>query len=163
MRVRKTPPLRKDDCLTVCLSRLLEINYEEVPFYGKKSAANGWLSKLTIWANKRGYELEVAVPEEYDTKDKKIIAVGRSPSGRDNDHAVIVDENLKVIFDPAYNKRRSIKNIGYLLAFKELEMAKKETKCCGGKIAGVYRRGKLKGFMCSICQKSVKNDGSPAK
>jgi len=120
MRVRKTPPLRKDDCLTVCLSRLLEINYEEVPFYGKDSAANGWLSKLSIWANKRGYELEVVVPKGYDTKGKKMIAVGRSPSGRDNDHAVIVDENLKVIFDPTYNKRRSIKNIGYILVFKEL-------------------------------------------
>lgn len=121
MRVRKTPPLRKDDCLTVCLSRLLEIHYEEVPFYGKASAAENWLSKLSIWANKKGYDLEIVIPtKDYDAKNKKLIAVGRSPSGKNNDHAVIVDENLKVIFDPAYNKRRSIKSIGYILAFKEL-------------------------------------------
>jgi hypothetical protein len=121
MRPRRTPPTRKNDCLTICLSRLLNINYEEVPFYGKESAAAGWLSKLTIWANKKGYHMEITAKlNTYNIKNKKVIAVGKSPSGRDNDHAVIVDENLKVIFDPTYNKKRSIKNIGYLLVFKEL-------------------------------------------
>lgn len=40
-------------------------------------------------------------------------------------------------------------------------MVKKTTKCCAGKIVGVYRRQKLQGFMCNKCQKTVKNNGDP--
>lgn len=112
---------RKDDCLTACLSKLLDINYEEVPFYGKESASKGWLAKLKIWANKKGYKMSILFEDEINPTDlpDEMIGVGRSPSGRKNDHAVIVNNNLKVLWDPTYNKRRSIRGIGYVLIFEE--------------------------------------------
>lgn len=112
---------RKNDCLTACLSKLLDINYEEVPFYGKESASKGWLAKLKIWANKKGFRMSILFDDEINCIDLpgKMIGVGRSPSGRNNDHAVLVDNNLKVVWDPTYNRSRSIKNIGYVLIFEE--------------------------------------------
>lgn len=111
---------RKNDCLTACVSKLLEIDYEQVPFYGKGSVRRGWLAKLTKWANKKGFHLQLLWYDEINKTTalpSKLIGVGKSPSGRPNDHAVIVDNNLKVVWDPAYNKRRSIKNVGYVLVF----------------------------------------------
>lgn len=49
----------------------------------------------------------------------KLIGVGKSPAGRPCDHAVLVDNNLNVIWDPTYNKKRSIKEVAYVLVFKE--------------------------------------------
>lgn len=121
MKPKKKPYGRDGDCLTACLSRLLEINYQEVPYYGKDSAADGWLAKLTKWTNKKGFKMQMLWWDEIkrDELPESLIGVGKSPSGRPNDHAVIVDNNLKVLWDPAYNKRRSIKEIGYVLVFKE--------------------------------------------
>jgi hypothetical protein len=51
----------------------------------------------------------------------RLIGVGKSPSGKPYDHAVIIDSRLKVIWDPEYNKRRSVKEIAYVLVFKEKE------------------------------------------
>ena len=112
---------KKDGCLTACLSKLLDINYDEVPFYGKESASKDWLAKLRIWANKKGFKMNILFDDEINPIDlpDKMIGVGRSPSGRDNDHAVIIDNNLKVVWDPTYNKRRSIKKIGYVLTFED--------------------------------------------
>ena len=120
---RKTPPMRKNDCLTQCLSTLLNINYEEVPFYAKESAAKNWLSKLSIWANKKGYKMRVVYNPKNIWPTHKVIGVGRSPSGKDNDHAVIVDiicDTPKVIWDPTYNKRRSVKQFGYFITFRKI-------------------------------------------
>lgn len=112
---------RKDDCLTASISKVLEIDYEQVPFYGKDSASTGWLAKLTKWANKKGFRMQLIWSDEIDTKilPLKLIGVGKSPSGKPCDHAVVVDNNLKVIWDPAYNKRRSIKSVEYVLIFRE--------------------------------------------
>lgn len=112
---------KKDDCLTACVSRLLNIDYDQVPFYGKESASKNWLTKLKIWANKKGYSVSILFNDEIDPNDlpEKLIAIGKSPSGRPDDHAVLTDNNLKVIWDPTYNKRRSIKGIGYVLIFEE--------------------------------------------
>jgi hypothetical protein len=112
---------RKDDCLTSCLSKLLDINYEEVPFYGKDSASEGWLAKLTKWANKKGYKMQFAWTNDLSMADlpEELIGVGKSPSGKPCDHAAIVDNNLKVLWDPGYNKKRSIKNIEYVLLFRK--------------------------------------------
>lgn len=112
---------KKDGCLTACLSKLLDINYDEVPFYGKESASKNWLAKLKIWANKKGFKMSILFDDEINPIDlpDKMIGVGRSPSGRKNDHAVIVDGNMKVIWDPTYNRRRSVKQIGYVLIFEE--------------------------------------------
>jgi hypothetical protein len=114
---------RSNDCLTACISRLLDIHYDEVPFYGKDSCAAGWLAKLKKWANKKGYAMNLVWRDDINIKElpDKMIGVGASPSGRPNDHAVLVDNNLKVVWDPAYNKRRSIKSVGYVLIFKELK------------------------------------------
>jgi hypothetical protein len=112
---------QKDDCLTACISRLLDIDYDQVPFYGKESASKNWLAKLKIWANKKGYRMTVIFDDEINRVDlpEKMIGVGRSPSGKPCDHAALVDENLKVVWDPTYNKRRSIREIGYVLVFEE--------------------------------------------
>lgn len=122
MRPHKTPPTRKDDCLTQCLSRLLNINYAEVPFYARASKQEQWLAKLRIWANKKGYRMIYAEPTDLQhIKTDLIIGVGKSPGGTKNDHAVIINKDLQVIWDPTYNKRRSIKEFGYVLVFKEQE------------------------------------------
>lgn len=119
MRPRKVPFGRKDDCLTRCLSRLLDINYEEVPFYARDSKSDNWISKLTMWSSKRGYHMDVVFDvEKCNTSNKKIIGVGKSPRDPKNYHAVIVDENLHVVFDPSYNKKRSIRNIEYIIVFE---------------------------------------------
>lgn len=111
---------RKNDCLTACLSKVLDIDYEQVPFYGKDSASTEWLAKLTKWVNKKGFTMNLVWKDniEKELLPDELIGVGASPSGRPNDHAVIVDNNLKVIWDPEYNKRRSIKSIGYVLIFR---------------------------------------------
>jgi len=112
---------RKNDCLTACISRLLDIDYDQVPFYGKDSAGKGWLAKLTTWSNKKGYKMELVWKDKinHDIIPAEMIGVGRSPSGRSCDHAVLVDNNLKVVWDPAYNKRRSIKSVEYILIFRK--------------------------------------------
>lgn len=110
---------RKDDCLTACVSKLLDINYDEVPFYGNDKDSS-WLGRLKTWANKKGYRMYLEWTDSITTKlPDKIIGVGRSPSGKPCDHAVIVDSDLKVVWDPEYNKRRSVKDISYVLIFKE--------------------------------------------
>lgn len=112
---------RKNDCLTACVSKLLNINYAEVPFYGKENDSS-WLAKLRVWANKKGYRLHMQWTDSIsDSLPEKMIGVGKSPSGKPCDHAVLVDNNLKVIWDPAYNKKRSIKSVDYILVFKETE------------------------------------------
>ncbi len=112
---------RKDDCLTACVARLLNIHYDEVPFYGKDNKSVGWLDKLKIWSNKKGYKLNLVWASEINSISlpDKFIGVGKSPSGRPNDHAVIVDKDFTIVWDPAYNKRRSIKSVEYILVFRE--------------------------------------------
>lgn len=110
---------RKDDCLTACLSRLLNINYDEVPYYGRDIDSR-WLEELRTWANKKGYRMYMEWTDSIATRlPDKLIGVGKSPSGRRCDHAVIIDSRFNVIWDPAYNKRRSVKEIDYVLVFKE--------------------------------------------
>jgi hypothetical protein len=113
---------RKDDCLTACVSKLLNINYDEVPFYGKDSASDDWLAKLSKWANKKGHKMYFVWRDNLllSSLPEKLIGVGKSPSGKPCDHATLINNNLKVIWDPAYNKKRSIKDISYVLIFKEL-------------------------------------------
>ncbi len=111
---------RKDDCLTACVSKLLNIHYDEVPFYGRDNDSS-WLERLRIWANKKGYRMRMEWTDEISTElPEKLIGVGKSPSGRSCDHAVLVDKNLRVLWDPEYNKRRSVKDIEYVLVFREL-------------------------------------------
>lgn len=112
---------RKDDCLTACVSRLLRIDYDQVPFYGKDSASDQWISKLSTWANKKGFIMEFLWDDEINLSElpEKLVGVGKSPSGKRCDHAAIVDNNLKVLWDPAYNKKRSIKKIEYVLVFRK--------------------------------------------
>ena len=112
---------RKNDCLTACISRLLDIDYDQVPFYGKDSASKGWLAKLTKWSNKKDHTMQLVWKNKIklDELPAELIGVGRSPSGKSCDHAVLVDNNLKVIWDPAYNKKRSIKSVEYVLVFRE--------------------------------------------
>jgi hypothetical protein len=110
---------RKDDCLTACVSKLLEINYDEVPYYGKDQDPS-WLARLKIWANKKGYRMHMQWTDSISIiLPDKLIGVGKSPSGKPCDHAVIVNSKLNVIWDPEYNKRRSVKDIAYVLIFKE--------------------------------------------
>lgn len=112
---------RKDDCLTACVSKLLKINYDEVPYYGRDNDSS-WFARLKIWANKKGYRMYMEWTDSIATQwPDKVIGVGKSPSGKDCDHAVIVNRNLEVLWDPEYNKRRSVKNIDYVLVFKEKE------------------------------------------
>lgn len=123
MKPRKTPPNRKHDCLTQCLSRLLDINYSEVPFYGKDSAASDWLAKLRIWANKKGYSMRLMDDTRHIWPTYKVIGVGKSPSGRPTDHAVIVDivcDEPIVLWDPTYNNKKSIKEFKYFLVFRKM-------------------------------------------
>jgi hypothetical protein len=110
---------REDDCLTACVSKLLDINYDEVPYYGRDIDSQ-WLEYLRAWASKKGYRMYMEWVDSQSTKwPDRVIGVGKSPSGRSNDHAVIVDSQLNVVWDPEYNKRRSIREIGYVLVFKE--------------------------------------------
>lgn len=110
---------RKDDCLTACVSRLLGINYDEVPYYGR-DIDSSWLERLRIWANKKGYRMYLEWTDSIATKwPEKVIGVGKSPSGKPCDHAVIIDNQFNVIWDPEYNKRRSVKKFAYVLVFKE--------------------------------------------
>lgn len=110
---------RKDDCLTACISKLLNINYDEVPYYGRDNDSS-WLARLRIWANKKGYRMYMEWTDSIATQwPEKVIGVGRSPSGKDCDHAVIIDPQFNVIWDPEYNKKRSVREIDYVLVFKE--------------------------------------------
>lgn len=111
---------RKDDCLTSCVSKLLNINYDEVPYYGRDMDST-WLGRLKIWANKKGYKMYMEWTDSLATQlPDRLIGVGKSPSGKQCDHAVLVDKNLTVVWDPEYNKKRSVKDIDYVLIFKEL-------------------------------------------
>lgn len=115
---------RKDDCLTACISKLLDIKYDEVPFYGR-GITSEWLELLRTWANKRGYHMYMEWTDSITTRlPDKLIGVGKSPAGRPCDHAVLVDNNLNVIWDPTYNKKRSIKDVAYVLVFKEKDAKK---------------------------------------
>jgi hypothetical protein len=112
---------RDDDCLTACVSRLLNINYDEVPYYGRDIDST-WLERLKTWANKKGYHMYMEWTDSIATRlPDKMIGVGKSPSGKPCDHAVIIDKDFNVVWDPAYNKKRSIKDISYVLVFKELK------------------------------------------
>lgn len=113
---------RKDDCLTACVSKLLNIHYDEVPFYGRETNST-WLERLKIWANKKGFRMHMEWTDSISAQlPDKVIGVGKSPSGKPCDHAVIVDSQLNVIWDPEYNKKRSVKDIAYVLIFKEKDV-----------------------------------------
>lgn len=110
---------KKDDCLTAAVASLFEINYEEVPFFAKPSRERQWVSRLREWVGKKGYDAELKWTFKIsDLQGNKVIGVGPSPSSAGNFHAVLIDENLKVIFDPGYRLRKTVKEIEYVIIFR---------------------------------------------
>lgn len=112
----------KGDCLTHCLAQLLDIDYRQVPYFAKESRQAEWVDRLEAWSLKKGYVCDI-VNDEQQIKNisvDKIIAVGPSPKQNGNTHAVLVDKDMRVIYDPSYRMRKTIKTVNYVITFREL-------------------------------------------
>ncbi len=108
------------DCMTAALASLLEIPYEEVPQLRKIQTEGGsWHSVFFGFLKERGFDYHGTFYPRYATRDGvefifnledlakscrgfkgMYMAGGPSPRGAIGGHAVIVNENLELIFDP---------------------------------------------------------------
>lgn len=117
--MRRIKQRKTNDCLTACVASLFDVNYEEVPFFAKANKADKWISRLRDWAGKKGYDCELLWEYKLsDLKGHKLIGVGPSPRYNGNTHAVLIDDMLKVVFDPGYRLRKTVKSIEYVIIFR---------------------------------------------
>lgn len=117
--MRKVKQRKNWDCLTACVASIFDVNYEEVPLFAKPSKADQWLKNLKTWAGKRGYDTELLWEYKLsELENNLVIGVGPSPRNNGNTHAVLVDETLKVTFDPGWPLRKTVKEIEYVIIFR---------------------------------------------
>lgn len=115
------------DCLRCCIATLLQIPYEDVPDLVDEPQ---WIIQLHKWAENRGYDL--SIQEDGNFLPEYSIAVGPSPRIQGKDHAVIINNKMKTVHDPAL-AGGDIESINYVIVLTKTpyhsEYNKKSVVC----------------------------------